>query len=171
MADEIAYRELKPGEVIQAGDEWQAKQGTGAWHEYHPSMYGLETLASSIARRPYNITAMSEEAFMQQKLIEAIKQELALTLGIAQHWEHVAEQMEAQRDEAQAELAQLQQSPPAADHFADADKMVETELERKAWELYLRFDLDESESFAYAEKFLAERDRRRALGGHDANSL
>jgi len=171
MADEIAYRQLQVGEVIQPGDQWQAKQGTGAWHEYHPSMYGLETLASSIARRPYNITAMSEEAFMQQKLIEAIKQELALTLGIAQHWEHVAEQMEAQRDEAQAELAQLQQSPPAADHFADAGKMVETELERKAWELYSRLDLDESGAFDQAQVFLAERDRRRALGGHNANSI
>lgn len=136
MADEIAYRELKPGEVIQAGDQWQAKQGTGAWHEYHPSMYGLETLASSIARRPYNIT-----------------------------------QIIGQRDKALAELSRLQQSPAAADHFAGADKMVESELERKAWELYSRLDLDESGAFDQAQGFLAERDRRRALGGHDANSL
>jgi len=136
MVDEIAYRDLKPGEVIQAGDQWQAKQGTGAWHEYHPSMYGLETLASSIARRPYNIT-----------------------------------QIIGQRDKALAELARLQQSPAAADHFAGADKMVESELERKAWELYSRLDLDESGAFDQAQGFLAERDRRRALGGHDANSL
>ena len=134
MADEIAYRELKPGEVIQAGDEWQAKQGTGAWHEYHPSMYGLETLASSIARRPYNIT-----------------------------------QIIGQRDKALAELSRLQQSPPTADHIADAGKMVESELERKAWELYSRLDFDESGAFDQAQFFLTERDRRRALGGHDAN--
>jgi hypothetical protein len=134
MADEIAYRELKPGEVIQAGDEWQAKQGTGAWHEYHPSMYGLETLASSIARRPYNIT-----------------------------------QIIKQRDSALAELACLQQSQAAADHFADAGKMVETELERKAWELYSRLDLDESGAFDQAQCFITERDRRRTAGGHDAN--
>jgi len=134
VADEIAYRELQPGEVIQAGDQWQAKQGTGAWHEYHPSMYGLETLASSIARRPYNIT-----------------------------------QIIGQRDKALAELARLQQSPSAAGHFAGADKMVETELERKAWELYSRLDLDESGAFDQAQVFLAERDRRRTAGGHDAN--
>jgi len=136
MADEIAYRELKPGEVIQAGDQWQAKQGTGAWHEYHPSMYGLETLASSIARRPYNIT-----------------------------------QIIGQRDKALAELSRLQQSPPTADHIADAGKMVESELERKAWELYSRLDFDESGAFDQAQFFLTERDRRRALGGHDANSM
>jgi hypothetical protein len=134
MADEIAYRELQPGEVIQAGDEWQAKQGTGAWHEYHPSMYGLETLASSIARRPYNIT-----------------------------------QIIGQRDKALAELSRLQQSQAAADHFAGADKMVETELERKAWELYSRLDLGESAAFDQAQVFLAERDRRRTAGDHDAN--
>ena len=134
MADEIAYRELKPGEVIQAGDQWQAKQGTGAWHEYHPSMYGLETLASSIARRPYNIT-----------------------------------QIIGQRDKALAELSRLQQSPPTADHIADAGKMVESELERKAWELYSRLDFDESGAFDQAQFFLTERDRRRATGGHDAN--
>ena len=134
MADEIAYRELKPGEVIQAGDEWQAKQGTGAWHEYHPSMYGLETLASSIARRPYNIT-----------------------------------QIIGQRDKALAELARLQQSPAAADHFAGADKMVETELERRAWEIYASNTYSIKESFKYAEEFLAERDRRRTAGGHNAN--
>jgi hypothetical protein len=134
MADEIAYRQLQVGEVIQPGDQWQAKQGTGAWHEYHLSMYGLETLASSIARRPYNIT-----------------------------------QIIGQRDKALAELARLQQSPAAADHFADAGKMVESELERKAWELYSRLDLDESGAFDQAQVFLAERDRRRTAGGYDAS--
>ena len=137
MADEIAYRDLQPGEVIQPGDQWQAKQGTGAWHEYHPSMYGLETLVSSIARRPYNIT-----------------------------------QIIKQRDKALAELARLQQSPAAADHFAGASKMVESELERKAWELFCRSaDRSTHDSFDDATRFLAERDRRRTAGGHDANSL
>ena len=97
-------------------------------------MYGLETLASSIARRPYNIT-----------------------------------QIIGQRDKALAELSRLQQSPPTADHIADAGKMVESELERKAWELYSRLDFDESGAFDQAQFFLAERDRRRTAGGHNAN--
>jgi len=126
MADEIAYRDLRVGEVIQPGDQWQAKQGTGAWHEYHPSMYGLETLASSIARRPYNIT-----------------------------------QIIKQRDKALAELARLQQSPPAADHIADAGKMVESELERKAWELWLRGDDSIEGVWRKAELWLHARDGRR----------
>lgn len=41
----------------------------------------------------------------------------------------------------------------------------ETELERKAWELYCRLDVDEEGAFRQAEKFIAERDRRRKESG------
>lgn len=42
---------------------------------------------------------------------------------------------------------------------------AETELERKAWELYCRLDVDEEGAFRQAEKFITERDRRRKESG------
>lgn len=147
MSDEIAYRDLKAGEVIQAGDEWQGDLGN--WISFHQSMEG-QTAWRGRARRRYSITKL--------------KQELALARGIAQHWEHVAEQMEAQRDEALAELARLKQSTLGARHIVDADKMVETELEQKAWELF-RHSADRSthDSFDDASRFIVERNRRRQI--------
>ena len=126
MADEIAYRELKAGEVIQPGDEWQT--ASGRWAMFHQSMIG-RTIGAMQARRPYSITQITRE-----------------------------------RDAALVELAQLQQSQPVADHIADVSKMVESELERMAWELYSRLDVDEEGAFRQAIRFIAERNRRRQAG-------
>lgn len=126
MADEIAYRDLKPGEVIQPGDEWQTE--SGRWALFHQSMIG-QLVRGSGNRRPYNITQITRE-----------------------------------RDGALAELARLQQLPQAADHIVDDNKMVETELERMAWELYLRRHVDQEDAFNKAERFIAERNRRRQAG-------
>ena len=61
MADEIAYRDLRPGEVIQAGDEWrQMEGGRACWLAYHSDMIGktLSEFCHGKARRPYNITEL-----------------------------------------------------------------------------------------------------------------
>lgn len=42
---------------------------------------------------------------------------------------------------------------------------TETELERKAWDLYCRLDVNEEGAFRQAERFIAERDRRRKESG------
>ena len=54
MADEIAYRDLQPGETIQAGDQWRAE--SGQWSQIDQSLVGQTTGVR--ARRPYNITEL-----------------------------------------------------------------------------------------------------------------
>ena len=61
MSERIAYEELKPGDVIQEGDEWWPKDGTNKWQGYHRGMFGRHVLDASIARRPHNITALQSE--------------------------------------------------------------------------------------------------------------
>jgi hypothetical protein len=59
--DEIAYRDLQPGEVIQAGDEWKSMEGgTACWQGYHSDMIGktLSEFCVCKARRPHNITEL-----------------------------------------------------------------------------------------------------------------
>ena len=126
MTDEIAYRELKAGEVIQPGDEWQT--ASGRWAMFHQSSIG-RTIGAMQARRPYSITQITRE-----------------------------------RDAALVELAQLQQSQPVADHIADVSKMVESELEQKAWELFVHATQGIEHSFTMAHYWMKERNRRRQAG-------
>ena len=52
--DEIAYRDLRPGEAMQPGDEWQTE--SGRWVSFHQSMLNQTSAARS--RRPCNITEL-----------------------------------------------------------------------------------------------------------------
>ena len=138
MSDEIAYRNLKPGEVIQPGDEWQTE--SGQWALFHQAMLGQTSALRS--RRPYNITRMTQE---RDRLAHSVNDLLKKNHHLTK------------------ELARLQQ-PPAADHIVDDNKMTQTELEQMAWELYSRLDVDEEGAFTQAEHFIAERNRRRQAG-------
>ena len=58
--ERIAYEELRAGDIIQKGDEWWPKDGTGQWQAYHQGMFGLQVLDASIARRPYRVSTILE---------------------------------------------------------------------------------------------------------------
>jgi len=56
IKETIYYKELRAGDIIQKGDEWWPKDGTGQWQAYHQGMFGLQVLDASIARRPIRAT-------------------------------------------------------------------------------------------------------------------
>lgn len=145
MADEIAYRELKAGEVIQPGDEWQTE--SGQWALFHQAMIWQQA-RDGRCRRPYNITRMTQE---RDGLANAVNDLLKKNHHLTK------------------ELARLQQPPPPADHIVDADKMAESKLEQKAWELWLRGDVLIEDAWRKAEYFIAERNRRRQASMAAAN--
>lgn len=140
MADEIVYRELRPDEVIQPGDKWQTE--SGRWALSHQSMIG-QPVRDGHCRRPYNITQITKE---RDRLADAVNDLLKKNHHITK------------------ELARLQQSSPPADHIADVNKMVETELERKAWELFVHTTQGIEHSFTLAHYWMTERNRRRHAG-------
>jgi len=140
-SEEIAYRDLEPGELYQDGDEWLS--AGGCWIKYVGDLVGTPHNDDRRSRRPYNITRMTQE---RDRLAHAVNDLLKKNHHLTKNF------------------AQLQQSQPAADHIADVSKMVESELERMAWELYSRLDVDEEGAFRQAIRFIAERNRRRQAG-------
>lgn len=90
--ERIAYEELRPGDIIEEGDEWWPKDGTGQWQAYHQGMFGLQVLDASIARRPYRISPILE---IGDALADAQK---------------AATQLQVERDEARAALKAAQRA-------------------------------------------------------------
>ena len=182
MSGEIVYRELRPGEVIQPEDEWQTE--SGRWALFHQSMIG-QPVRDRGNRRPYNITQLQKEqreageaVAVWQRAGQAAFKERDEARAAMQDAHRECDALRRERDRLahsvnewikenqhlRAELAPLQQSTPPANHIADAGKMAETELEQKAWELYLRRHVDQEDAFNKAERFIAERNRRRQAG-------
>ena len=54
--EEVAYRDLEPGELYQDGDEWQSD--TGRWIAHADVFTGTPHNGDRRSRRPYNITQM-----------------------------------------------------------------------------------------------------------------
>ena len=105
MADEIAYRDLRPGEAIQAGDEWkQMEGGRACWQAYHHDMIGktLSEFCTAKARRPYNITQMNAAIAMQTEVLAEVRADE----------ERLCQQLESLR----SEHATLQQQRDQAAH-------------------------------------------------------
>ena len=77
-----AYEELRPGDVIQQGDEWQNPDG-----RWHPLVLtpgaSMEVRDVLRARRPHNITALQkerDEARAEVKQLQAERQEFSARL-------------------------------------------------------------------------------------------
>lgn len=112
MSDEIAYRDLEPGELYQQGDEWMSE--IGRWIMYADSLIGTPHTADRRSRRPYNITQMRQQTGEE---IKHLAQQLSIARTTAQHWE--ARTNTAADETAQTILEQLEIAATAFDAIAD----------------------------------------------------
>ena len=71
--DEIAYRDLEPGELYQDGDEWQSD--SGRWIRHVDVFAGTPHNNDRRSRRPYNITQMMQERAELMRLNEDLNYE------------------------------------------------------------------------------------------------
>ena len=91
MSERIAYEELKPGDVIQEGDEWQ--NNAGRWHPLVLTPGASTQVRDSLrARRPYKISTILK---IGDALADAQK---------------AATQLQVERDEAKAALKSAQRA-------------------------------------------------------------
>lgn len=128
--ERIAYEELRPGDVIQQGDEWQ--NDDGRWHPLVLMAGACTQVRDGLrARRPHNIAAMQHERDeLQAALIES---RLAQQRKVADITEVCKE-----RDGFDAEVQRLQEvvrnlyNGPTAKQVQDVLRTWATELDWSA---------------------------------------
>lgn len=151
MADEIAYRDLRPGEVIQSGDEWQGDLGN--WIAFHQSMEGQTTWRGK-ARRPYNITELLRRH--DQAAGDRMKLREALTTEQAAHKVTMANGLQACKERDEAEQA-LNMARASLDETRAARAVVIEERDEAERLL--------TQARAAQERIITERDEWRRLFG------
>ena len=155
--ERIAYEELRPGDIIQAGDEF--RDADGRWHAYDASRCGSCVYGAwgGWARRPYKITAIleigdaladaqkaatqlqSERDEFQTALIEA---RLALKRKVAEVMEVCKERDDAltalksaqrARDELQLQVDELRAGLMGVVSAEHVHSMLEDMLDQTEW--------------------------------------
>jgi len=180
--DEIAYRDLKPGEVIQAGDEWQVE--SGQWSQISPALVGQTTGVRT--RRPYNITELLRQRDQAGHKYRLARE--ALTTEQAAHKVTMANGLQAckERDEAEQALkmtrASLEETRLAREFVIEERNEAERALsEERAAHVQARSDRDRlivelnecQQQRQHLATALEELQRRRdtAEAGYQANTL
>lgn len=85
---------------------------------------------------------------------DKLKTELELHKSAAAYWEGMAKDQ-------QKRISELRRPAGEYTSVTESIEPAETELERKAWEIYASNTYSVKDSFKFAEQFLAERDSRR----------
>ena len=156
-SDEIAYRDLKPGEVIQFGDEWkQMEGGRACWQAYHHDMIGktISEFCHGKARRPYNITELIKQR--DQAAHEYRLYRDALTTEQAAHKATMANGLQACKERDEAEQA-LKMARASLDETRAARAVVIEERDEAERLL--------TQARAAQERIITERDEWRRLFG------
>lgn len=109
--DEIAYRDLEPGELYQDGDEWQSD--SGRWIRHVDVFAGTPHNNDRRSRRPYNITQMMQERAELMRLNEDLNHEVQTLRPLVEGLEQRCEQFEAA-------LEAARKVPTHADGVAEA---------------------------------------------------
>ena len=181
--DEIAYRELQPGEVIEPEDEGRSM--SGRWALFHESMVGHQVQGSG-HRRPYNITELlrqRDQAGHEYRLARE-----ALTCEQSAHKVTMANGLQAckQRDEAEQALqmarASLEETRAAREFVIEERNEAERALsEERAAHVQtsndrdrLIVELNECQQQRYRLQVVVDELQRRrdeAEAGYQANTL
>lgn len=162
--ERIAYEELRPGDIIQEGDEWQHE--SGRWKPF-ASLDGscVQVRHSQRTRRPHNITALQDERDKLRAEMDIVKgdrmnlrealaaEQRAHKVTMASGLQACKERDEAcrERDKAQLAIAQVK---------AEFNNQAEVLAEVRADEKRLYDDL--SRLRGEYLKVLVERDEARA---------
>lgn len=107
--ERIAYEELKPGDLIQPGDEWQNPDG-----RWHPLVLtpgsSMEVRDVLRARRPHNITWMLTEFANQAEVLAEVRTDEKRLLDDLDRLRGEYLKVLLERDEAQAALKSAQRA-------------------------------------------------------------
>ena len=152
--ERIAYEELRPGDVIQAGDEH--RNADGRWHAYDLSLCGSRVHGAwdGRARRPYKISAILE-----------IGDALANAQRAATQLQDERDEARNERDLARAEVARLSTELWARKPLEERVTSLTEELAqaREANQQLLRTIADNADQFSDAGQIVEqERDEARA---------
>lgn len=118
--DEIAYRDLEPGEPYQDGDEWQSERRR--WIEYSADAVGTPHDGDRRSRRPYNITQMLQQRAELTRLNEDLNHEVQTLRPLVEGLEQRCEQL-------QAALEAARTAPDFAEGVAEVLRRLEIAAE------------------------------------------
>jgi len=182
--DEIAYRDLEPGELYQDDDEWQSD--SGRWIRHADVFAGTPHDGDRRSRRPYNITELLRQRDQAGHKYRLARE--ALTTEQAAHKATMANGLQAckERDEAEQALkmtrASLEETRLAREFVIEERNEAERALsEERAAHVQARSDRDRlivelnecQQQRQHLATPLEELQRRRdtAEAGYQANTL